>query len=1235
MEWADDGSGLAAGRAQAGVTTTGVATCLDLHTPAEVRWARLGASVQTAPGKSLAAVQIVLRLDRVDGTGPARVDPMLALRPSAASDRRDGIPETRARLTLRPGEWYGITGLFRIPANETAALHDFILDLPGGYRVRIARLELDWVPAAATDSIGSGLEALLPFSAQMLDTGPEGPSLSVRRGCEPSLATLSQALKYAPSSRSRLAGHALLNAADAAWGVIADALSDSGKGAAGWALDRPAPSVVDALLADVLTGPDTDAAAQLDQLAFGTIAALTPPEQSYRPSAIRPLSVEIEGAPSDDDQAYWASLEDQGLIDAEGSGDAESAQRLTVSPGLRLSPAALAFLRSAAQTAGGGDILVVDPGEGKSSWKKQIVGYPQSGLPTAVAGRLSAADDSIAPGRFLLGKLDATGHTDGAARAAPAPENAYAIVVRMDAAVEVDHLTNIENCLVFDGLDAFRTALANAGPRVLAKPTFLLETGVPVADDRLIADTPRHWALGGRYVLTGARSYYDPETGQLKLTSTRRRDLARLVMRSTILTMSVSEALRPEVDDAVFTPEAGFAIVLRSSHLSSSDLADLSGLFLPEQVDPALHERLARAGSLDHSILADVPLAENWAAEPLISARLTRCRRMRHLLRSAARTPNMAIASEALTLCDPDSPDTAALDGEVRNFLMALSQAPAILLALPTERIVVFLDLAKRSPDGDGVARNLAIYADRLSGAHINVIAPLFELLALCLPPAELDIALSSTALRCSGASDRHVNRIAQALRRYGSNASLSHFLVSLHLNAPERLKNDSILRNFQSVLNSQLLPVVIAQVGPGLIRRIEASIDYEDRFRAAVTGGDRDAALILMEDAALGKVDFLRWMDTLRSLSNELRQMALPVADLAVPSINSHPRQRLASIVLSDMDALSRMDKAGLLDAKGTLNAVGLNILGRNDMLNELLADRFAGTDYSPQAIEGDSVSEVFAGAQASLAGLPVAGGREDGPRVTVIMSAFQPDIGLMRMALDSIEAQTHRNVEVMVIDDASPAASAADIRALVDEYDIARLIRLDVNSGPYVGRNLAMRQSSGEYVAIHDADDWAHPQRLAAQIAAFESDPQARLVTAEHIRIDRAGHVQLEGKFTIFGDGPMTSLFRRGVFDEIGEFACIRSRGDVEMRERLRSYYGHQAIHVLSLPMMLCLADTATLSQVTSTNKAEYLQLFRSGISRRRPLANMRREGRRLSARDQIVIPHTLRAPLEGLER
>ena len=81
---------------------------------------------------------------------------------------------------------------------------------------------------------------------------------------------------------------------------------------------------------------------------------------------------------------------------------------------------------------------------------------------------------------------------------------------------------------------------------------------------------------------------------------------------------------------------------------------------------------------------------------------------------------------------------------------------------------------------------------------------------------------------------------------------------------------------------------------------------------------------------------------------------------------------------------------------------------------------------------------------------------------------------------AIDSVLAQTYSPVEVVVVDD----GSTDDTRARLAPY--ASMIRYlhQEKGGLSAARNTGIRQANGEWIALLDADDLWHPEKLELQL-------------------------------------------------------------------------------------------------------------------------------------------------------
>lgn len=93
---------------------------------------------------------------------------------------------------------------------------------------------------------------------------------------------------------------------------------------------------------------------------------------------------------------------------------------------------------------------------------------------------------------------------------------------------------------------------------------------------------------------------------------------------------------------------------------------------------------------------------------------------------------------------------------------------------------------------------------------------------------------------------------------------------------------------------------------------------------------------------------------------------------------------------------------------------------------------------------------------------------------------------------AVRSALAQGHDDLEVIVVDDGSSDGSAELVTRNVPQAIVLR----QPNRGVAAARNLGIARASGHWIAFLDADDIWLPGKLAAQLDALQTHPEARLV-------------------------------------------------------------------------------------------------------------------------------------------
>lgn len=114
--------------------------------------------------------------------------------------------------------------------------------------------------------------------------------------------------------------------------------------------------------------------------------------------------------------------------------------------------------------------------------------------------------------------------------------------------------------------------------------------------------------------------------------------------------------------------------------------------------------------------------------------------------------------------------------------------------------------------------------------------------------------------------------------------------------------------------------------------------------------------------------------------------------------------------------------------------------------------------------------------------------------PQISVIIAAYKAE-QFLPSAIASCQAQTLADLEVLVIDDASPEPLRAVTEAAADGDARVKYFRLEENQGPAAARNFALDRAEGRFVAILDADDLMAPDRLSALLTIAE-EKQADIV-------------------------------------------------------------------------------------------------------------------------------------------
>jgi glycosyltransferase involved in cell wall biosynthesis len=187
----------------------------------------------------------------------------------------------------------------------------------------------------------------------------------------------------------------------------------------------------------------------------------------------------------------------------------------------------------------------------------------------------------------------------------------------------------------------------------------------------------------------------------------------------------------------------------------------------------------------------------------------------------------------------------------------------------------------------------------------------------------------------------------------------------------------------------------------------------------------------------------------------------------------------------------------------------------------------------------------------------------------VSVIIPAYNAAPTIAR-TLASVRKQSHRNLEILVVDDGSTDATRGIVEKLSQTDPRIRLVPLS-NSGVAAARNMGVVQAKGRFIAPIDADDLWRSDKIALQLRAFrDGGERIGLVYTWYKIIDEADRVlvakptpPVEGDLlqtiairNIVGNGSSV-MFRRDVALAVGGYDPTLRRRDAQGCEDWKLYF------------------------------------------------------------------------------
>lgn len=178
--------------------------------------------------------------------------------------------------------------------------------------------------------------------------------------------------------------------------------------------------------------------------------------------------------------------------------------------------------------------------------------------------------------------------------------------------------------------------------------------------------------------------------------------------------------------------------------------------------------------------------------------------------------------------------------------------------------------------------------------------------------------------------------------------------------------------------------------------------------------------------------------------------------------------------------------------------------------------------------------------------------------PLVSVLMTSYNREL-YIRVAIESVLAQTYDHFELIILDDGSTDRTVAVAKEYEYKDARVRVYQNEKNLGDYPNRNKAAYYAKGKYIKYVDADDYFYPWGLEIMVQSMEEFPEAGwgLCSLEQDR-DKPFPFMLFPheiyqyhlfRSSLFHKAPLSAIIKRDVFESVDGFSGKRQMSDTEM--------------------------------------------------------------------------------------
>lgn len=221
--------------------------------------------------------------------------------------------------------------------------------------------------------------------------------------------------------------------------------------------------------------------------------------------------------------------------------------------------------------------------------------------------------------------------------------------------------------------------------------------------------------------------------------------------------------------------------------------------------------------------------------------------------------------------------------------------------------------------------------------------------------------------------------------------------------------------------------------------------------------------------------------------------------------------------------------------------------------------------------------------------------------PAVSIAIPTFNRVLTLER-AVRSALAQTHRDLEVVVSDNASTDRTAELLARLAAEDQRVRVVRQHVNGGMVANLNAALALTRGQHVMLLADDDWLDARCVERTLGALHADPSLAGAVGRVTYMRDGSRVDAGQPVALVDDDPRARV--RSYFAAVDEdhgnswMYALLPRGVLRRLSPMRNVLGFDWLRVAEiafigaiavLPEQLILRELGGTSETTARNVSE----------------------------------------------